>query len=140
MWSSSYEQEFAGLSGQRVWEVWSDVDRWSSWQGDVEYARIDGAFTEGATIAFKPKGGPRVRVELTDVQAPARYVDVTHFPLARMIDEHELVETAEGVQIRNTVTMAGPLAFLWRKLVGEAVAKSLPDQTARLVERGREAT
>jgi hypothetical protein len=78
-----------------------------------------------------------VRIELVDVQAPSRFVDVTHFPLARMVDTHELVETEEGLEIRNSLRMEGPLAFVWRKLVGEGVAKSLPEQTARLVEHAR---
>jgi hypothetical protein len=137
MWSSSHAEKFEGLSRERVWEVWTDVDQWSAWQDDVEYARIEGAFTTGAVIRFKPKGGPKVRIELTDVQAPLRYVDTTYLPLARMVDVHELVQTEDGLEVRNTLTMTGPLAYVWRKLVGEGVARSLPEQTARLVDRAR---
>jgi Polyketide cyclase / dehydrase and lipid transport len=139
MWSSTYEQKVTGVTRQRVWDVWTDVDRWSSWQDDVEYAHLEGSFSTGSVIRFKPKGGPKVRIELTDVRAPSRFVDVTRFPLARMVDAHELVETAEGLEIRNTLSMEGLLAFVWRKLVGEGVAKSLPEQTARLVDQARRA-
>lgn len=79
MWSSSYSQKVTGVNRQRVWEVWTDVDRWSTWQDDVEYAHLEGKFATGTVIRFKPKGGPRVRIELTDVQAPSRFVDVTRF-------------------------------------------------------------
>jgi hypothetical protein len=139
MWSSTFSQKVTGVSGQHVWAVWTDVEGWSSWQDDVEYAHLEGRFSQGAVIRFKPKGGPTVRIELIDVEAPSRFVDVTRFPLARMVDAHELVETDEGLEIRNTLSMEGPLAFVWRKLVGEGVAKSLPEQTTRLVEQARSA-
>lgn len=140
MWSSEYTAKVTGVSAQDVWGVYADVDGWSSWQDDVEWARlVEGDFATGSTIRFKPTGGPKVRIELSEVQAPHRFVDTTHFLLARMVDIHEFVETADGLEIRNVVSMAGPLAFLWCKLVGEAVAKGLPEQTARLVEQARRA-
>ena len=137
MWSSTYDTRVAGLSSERLWDVWTDVDRWSSWQDDVEYARLEGRFEKGTSIRFKPKGGPKVRLELAEVEPRSSFTDVTRFPLARMVDRHELIDADGELEIRNTLTMDGPLAYLWRKLVGEGVAKSLPDQTARLVERAR---
>jgi hypothetical protein len=80
-------------------------------------------------------GGPKVRIELSEVKAPSRFVDVTRFPSARMVDVHEFVQSDEGVEIRNTTSVEGPLAWVWRKLVAEGVADSLPEQTARLVAR-----
>jgi hypothetical protein len=139
MWSSTYRQTITGVSRQKVWDAWTDVERWPAWQDDVEYAHLEGDFSEGSVIRFKPKGGPKVRIDLVDVQAPSRFVDVTRFPLARMTDTHEVVETAEGLEIRNTLRMEGPLAFVWRKLVGEGIARSLPEQTTSLVEHARSA-
>jgi hypothetical protein len=52
-----------------------------------------------------------------------------------MVDVHEFVESDGGVEIRNTTSMDGPLAWVWRKLVAEGVANSLPEQTSRLVAR-----
>src|SRR4051812_48775759 len=101
MWSTTYEARFTGVDAGRVWAVWTDVDRWSTWQDDVETAHLEGAFTKGSTIRFKPKGGPRVRIELTEVEAPWRYVDVTYLPLGRMHDTHELVVEGDELVVRN---------------------------------------
>jgi Polyketide cyclase / dehydrase and lipid transport len=139
MWSSTYTQTVVGIDAQRVWETYADVDRWSDWQPDVEYAHLEGTFDSGAVIRFKPKGAPKLRIELTEVHAPTRFVDTTRFPLARMIDVHEFVETSDGLEIRNRVSIVGPMAWVWRKLVGEGVAKGLPEQAARLVEQVRRA-
>lgn len=133
MWTRSYSKTVDGMSAAQVWKVWSDVDRWHTWQGDIEYARMNGPFETGGTFKFKPKGGPDLTLELSEVRPNERFVDVTRFPLARMVDSHELIERAGGLEIRTTVRMEGPLAFLWRKLVGEDVVKSLPAQTDNLI-------
>lgn len=135
MWTKSYSHRVKGLSAERVWDVWTDVNRWHLWQDDVEYAKIDGAFEAGKKFAFRPKGGPNLQLELTAVEPQSVFVDVTRFPLARMIDSHELIDHGDELEIRSTITLEGPLAFLWRKLVGEGVAKGLPEQTRRLIER-----
>jgi Polyketide cyclase / dehydrase and lipid transport len=135
MWSSTYTQSVTGVSRERVWDVYSDVESWPSWQDDVQYARLEGPFETGGVIRFKPKGGPKVRIDLTEVSAPSRFVDTTRFLLARMVDVHELVESDDGLEIRNTTSVEGPLAWVWRKLVAEGVADSLPEQTSRLVAR-----
>ena len=133
MWTQSYSKTVSGLSAAQVWKVWSDVDRWHVWQDDIEYARMNGPFETGGSFRFKPKGGPNLTLELSDVQPNASFVDITRFPLARMVDSHELIARGDALEIKTTVRMEGPLAFLWRKLVGEDVVKSLPAQTESLI-------
>lgn len=133
MWSRSYSKTVHNLDAPEVWKVWSDVDRWHLWQDDIEYARLDGEFVTGGRMRFKPRGGPELTLELTEVRAPLVFTDVTRFPLARMIDSHELTAREDGLEIRSTIRMEGALAFLWRKLVGEGVVKGLPQQTEKLI-------
>src|SRR6187399_554845 len=121
MWTQSYSQTVKDLSAERVWNVWTDVNQWHTWQDDVGYARLDGEFESGKKFAFRPKGGPNVQLELTDVRKNSLFVDVTRFPFALMIDSHELIERGDELEIKSTITMQGPLAFLWWKLVGEGV-------------------
>lgn len=133
MWSRTYSKTVRKLEASRVWKVWSDVNRWHFWQDDIDYARLEGEFVTGGRLRFKPRGGPALTLELTDVRAPSTFTDVTRFPLARMIDSHELVASADGLEIRTTIRMEGALAFLWRRMVGEDVARSLPQQTEKLI-------
>jgi hypothetical protein len=133
MWSRTYSKTVRKLEASRVWKVWSDVNRWHFWQDDIDYARLEGEFVTGGRLRFKPRGGPELTLELTEVRAPSTFTDVTRFPLARMIDSHELVASADGLEIRTTIRMEGALAFLWRKMVGEDVARSLPQQTEKLI-------
>jgi uncharacterized protein YndB with AHSA1/START domain len=138
MWTRTYSQHVRDVPAAQLWKVWTDVDRWPEWQGDVAHARLEGDFAAGQFFRFQPKGGPRLRIELTEVVPGRRFVDVTRFPLARMVDSHELVPHPDGgVEVKTTLMMQGPLSFLWSKVVGEDVAASLPQQTSHLVERAR---
>src|SRR5712664_2318172 len=139
MWSRSYSKTVKGLTAATVWAVWADINQWHTWQDEIEYARVDGAFEVGTVFRFKPKGGPRINIELTRVEANAVFVDLTRFPLARMHDSHELIDRGDALEIRTTISVDGPLAFVWRKLVAESVAKGMEVQTERLIERARHA-
>jgi hypothetical protein len=139
MWSRTYSRTAKDLTAAQIWNVWTDVNRWQAWQDDIEYARLDGEFRVGNVILFKPKGGPKISIELTAVESNSRFVDLTRFPLAGMYDSHELIERGDEVEIRTTISVGGPLSFVWRKLVVEDVAKGMKEQTERLIERARHA-
>lgn len=135
MWTKSYSKTVEGLSAARVWKVWTDVNQWHTWQDDIDYAMLDGPFGKGNVVRFKPKGGPMIKLELTEVKANSFFVDLTRFPLAKMYDVHELIDHGAALEIKSTIRMEGPLSFLWRKLVGENVAAGLEKQTERLIEK-----
>jgi hypothetical protein len=139
MWTKSYSTTVKGIDVDRLWSVWSDVDGWNRWQTDLDYAKLDGAFAAGSTFVLKPKGGPRVRIELQTVEPKRRFVDLTRFPLARMYGEHEFIARGDEVEIRTSVSVEGALGFLWRRLVAEGVARSLEEQTRGLVAQARAA-
>jgi hypothetical protein len=137
MWTKSYSTTVKGIDVDRLWRVWSDVDAWNRWQGDLDFAQLEGTFTAGSTFLLKPKGGPKVRIELLTVEPNRRFVDLTRFPLARMYGEHEFIARGDEVEIRTSVSVEGALGFLWRKLVAEGVARSLEEQTRGLIARAR---
>ena len=64
-----------------------------------------------------------------------RYVDLTCFPLATMTGSHELIANGEHLEIRTTMSVRGPLAFLWVRLVARGIVSGLPQQTHALIER-----
>jgi len=128
---------FEGVAPAQVWRVWSDVNRWQAWQPDIEYAKLDGPFEAGQVFRFRPKGGPELRLEITEAKPHAGYTDLTRFPGAKMLDSHELLDHGDRIEIRNTLTVTGRLGFLWRKLVAESVAAGIEDQTRRMVEQAR---
>ena len=86
---------------------------------------------------LKPKGGPKVNIEITSVESNKAFADLTRFPLAKMRGLHEFVDHGDELEIRTTMSIEGPLSFVWRKLVAEGVANGLEAQTESLVNRAR---
>jgi hypothetical protein len=76
-------------------------------------------------------------IELTPVEPNAAFTDLTRFRLARMLDSHELISRDGALEVRTTITLSGPLAFLWRKLVVDKIVSDPPHQTERLLQRAR---
>ncbi len=137
MWSKSYSKRVKGLDAGQIWKVWTDINQWHKWQDDIEYAKLDGEFQKGSIFLFKPKGGPKIKIELTEVKENSVFVDLTRFPLARMYDSHEIIDHGDELEIKTTIRIAGPLSFLWRKVVAEDVANGMEEQTEKLIERVR---
>ena len=137
MWTKSYSRSVENLNATQVWAVWTDVNQWHTWQDDIEYAKLNGEFEKGNVIHFKPKGGPNIKLELTEVKPDSVFIDLTRFPLAKMFDSHELIDHGDNLEIKSTIRIEGPLSFLWRKLVAENVANGLKEQTERLIEKVR---
>jgi hypothetical protein len=139
MWQATYEQCFPGLTKEAVWSTWTDVNGWSKWDKETDYATLSGCFEEGASFVLKPKGGPKVNIKLTSVAPLKGFTDVTRFPLARMYDVHEMESAAEGLVLKSTIRVEGPLAWLWRRLVAQGVAAGVPKQMNALAQYARDA-
>lgn len=137
MWSKSYSKTVKGLKVEEVWGVWTDVNNWHTWQNDIEYAKLDGDFKVGSVFQFKPKGGPKVSIELFKVEPNKMFVDLTRFPLAKMYGTHEFIARGEELEIRTTMSIEGPLSLVWRKIVTEGIVDSLEEQTEKLIEKVR---
>jgi len=135
MWCKTYSKKVKGLKAEQVWKIWTDVNQWNIWQSDIEWAKLDGEFKVGNTFLLKPKGSPKVRIEILSSEINKSFTDLTRFPLAKMYGVHEFIHHGEELEIRTTMSIKGPLSFLWRKLVAEGVADGMETQTDSLIKR-----
>ena len=126
------------LAKSQIWKVWEDINRWHLWDTDIEYARMTQPFQSGSSFVLKPKGGPKVKITLAQVELGTSFTDMASFPLATMYSIHTLRETSGGLEIAHTVRVEGALGFLWWKLVAGKVAAGMEEQTNRMVQRARE--
>jgi hypothetical protein len=137
MWSKSSSKLYAGVSMESVWRLWSDVNDWSSWHDDLDHVKMSGEFAVGNHFLLKPKGAPEFKIRIVDMEPGRKFTDCTTFFGAKMYDTHELEETESGLRLTNTLRLTGPLAFLWRKLVAENVAGTVPQENDALIARAR---
>ena len=122
-------------SPARVFALWSDAAGWPAWDPDLESASLDGPFAPGGRGALKPRGGPRTRIELTEAVPGRAFTAVSSLPLCRMVFEHRIEPLgagAEACRVTHSVRFAGPLAGLFRRLVGPTIRRGLPGTMAGL--------
>lgn len=125
MWTKSHSVVTKEVRKEQMWNLFADVNSWHTWDRGIEYARLEGSFEKGNFFILRPKGGPNVKVKLLETEKNTMFLDVTSFPLAKMYDKHTFEETPQGLRVTNTITVTGPLGFLWRKLVAQKIADSL---------------
>ena len=140
MWTKSYSKKVVGLSAAEVWNIWTDVNSWSQWQTDTQSAQMSGDFAVGNSFVLHPKGGPKVTIAIVDVQPNRAFTDMTSFPLAKMYGKHEFLIDGDALEIKTTMSVSGPLAFLWAKLVAEGIVKGIPQQTDELIAAAKAST
>lgn len=99
---------------------------WPEWNTDTEWVRLDGPCETGATGRLKPKGGPAVRFTVTSWVPGERFVDVSSLVGARLTFDHTTRPTSDGgTRVDVAVTLTGPLAPVWRAIMGRGIAASL---------------
>lgn len=134
MWSKTYTTTTDRVNARQMWRLLADVNNWHTWDDGIEYAAITGPFERGNSFILKPKGAPRVKIQLIETVENRKFTDLTRFPLARMYGEHLLEETPDGLRITTTMKVEGPLGFFWRKIVAEGIVQGLEADTAKQIE------
>lgn len=118
-----------------VWEkAYADAGAWPKWNAELKSAELDGPLRQGATAKIVFKTGLRLRFEVVEFEEGRLFTDESRLPGARMGHRH-LLEPAEngGSRLTNTIYIEGPLAPLWRRVMGPRAARTLPDAQRRAI-------
>src|SRR5579859_728907 len=134
MWTRSHAIVTKEVTKEQLWKLFANVNEWHTWDEGVEYAKLEGEFEKGNHFLLKPKGGPKVKIELVETVQNRKFTDLTRFPLAKMYGEHVFEDTSEGLKITTTMKVEGLLGFLWRKVVAQGIVNSLPSEMANQVK------
>jgi hypothetical protein len=137
MWIRSFSKVYSGIRKEDIWQLWTDINNWPKWHGDLDFCKMEGTFKVGNHFLLKPKGIKPVKIVLTEIKEGRKFTDCTTFFGAKMYDTHALEEIPEGLQLTNTLVVTGPLKWLWIKLVAQNVADTVPDEMEALVKLAR---
>ena len=137
MWEFEHSVQ-APASRERIWELWTDISGWPSWNPGVGRAELDGPLTEGASGTVRGVGGPTSTLKVLAIEPGRRLVTEASERFMRLRFDHELAD-GEGGQLRIThrVRMTGLATPLMRRTVGARLERSIPAAVAGLVERAR---
>ena len=136
MWQHDFEHR-TDLPVAAIWPILADVARWAEVDHNIERIKIDAPPGVGVPFTLKPKGGPTLSFVIGDFVAPTTYSDICRMPLARMKTLHSLEAAGPGTVMRVRITITGPLARLWGRMVGRTHAAGLPAQTERILAAAR---
>jgi hypothetical protein len=112
-----------------IWDsAYARADDWLKWNPELERATLDGPLREGAEARIVFRSGLRLRFLVTEFEDGRLFTDEARLPGARMGHRHLLEPgTGGGSRLTNTIFIEGPLTGIWRRILGPAAARTLPD-------------
>jgi hypothetical protein len=124
------------VSPAEVWEqAYADADAWPRWNDELKSAKLDGPLRLGTSAKIVFETGLRLRFRVVEFEQGRLFTDEARLPGARMGHRH-LVEPSAGggSRLTNTIYIEGPLAPLWRRIMGPRAARTLPAAQRAIIE------
>jgi hypothetical protein len=116
-----------------VWRRYVDVEHWSDWsRHGVEWSRLDGPFEVGSKGKSKAPGLPAATFRLVAVEPDAHFVTEVRLPGGRLRFEHVIEPSEAGSRITHRVSVDGPLAVLYARILRRGTERAVPDGVDRL--------
>jgi hypothetical protein len=133
--TSSLEAEVAPGA---IWErAYRDAAAWPRWNAELRSARLDGPLAAGAKARIVFRTGLRLRFRVVEFEDGRLFTDEARLPGAQMGHRHLVESAGDGARLTNTIYVDGPLAALWRRVLGPAAARTLPDAQRAVVDLAR---
>ena len=125
-----------GAAPAAIWErAYADAEAWPDWNAEIKRASLDGPLALGATAKIVFGTGLRLRFRVVEFEDGRLFTDESRLPGARMGHRHLVEPSADGgSRLTNTIYLEGPLAPFWRRILGPAAARTLPDAQHSVVD------
>jgi Polyketide cyclase / dehydrase and lipid transport len=118
-----------------VWEMaYADAAAWPKWNAEIKRAELDEPLALGARAKIVFTTGLRLRFRVVEFEPGRLFTDESRLPGARMGHRHLVEPTPNGSRLTNTIYIDGTLAPLWRRIMGPAAARALPNAQRAAVE------
>ncbi|WP_371407701.1 SRPBCC family protein [Kribbella sp. NBC_00662] len=123
-------------SPERVWEVFSDVERWPDWTPTVDSVeRLDaGRIHIGARTRIRQPKLPVAVWEVTELKDGEYFEWVSKAPGIKTTGGHRVISTPEGTVATATIIQEGPLGWLFGRLYAGLTRRYIATETAKLKE------
>jgi Polyketide cyclase / dehydrase and lipid transport len=130
--TSSLDTEAAPAA---VWaKAYVDAASWPLWNRELKRATLDGPLAQGAEAKIVFRTGLRLRFRVVEFEDGRLFTDEAPLPGARMGHRHLVEPMATASRLTNTIYIEGPLAGLWRRILGPAATRSLPGAQQAIVD------
>lgn len=114
-----------------VWKLWTDINRWSTWNPGLDQATLVGPFVSGAQFSMTPSGQDAMTSRITNVEEGSAFTDDTVLGDICVTVEHRIVPQEDGLLgIVYSARVTGPGA----EHIGAAITEDFDDVLAALVK------
>lgn len=134
-WETTSELE-AEVAPAAVWrDAYVDAGAWPRWNSEIRSAELDEPLALGASARILFRTGLRLRFRIVEYEEGRLFTDEARLPGARMGHRHLIEPSGSGdSRLVNTIYIEGALAALWRRVLGPAATRALPDAQRAVVE------
>ena len=119
----------------QIWKVWEDVEKWKTWDQEIELSRIDGPFQAGTTGCTKFVGTPLFKTLLTQVEPHQLVVQEAHLSFAKVISYQSMNHVAGKTQVTFQVEIRGLLSLFYAWMLGRFIKKKVPAEMEKMLQR-----
>ena len=121
---------------QAVFSRWADPATWAEWDPEVAWATCSSPVELGARGRLKPASGPASSFTVSAFEADRVFTYTAKLPGAKLVFEHHVAATEDGIEVAVQIRLDGPMAKVWSALMGaglrDAAASSLDGLLAHL--------
>ena len=118
----------AAVEPAAIWAAaYADVSAWPLWNAEIKRAQLDRKLGPGAEAKVAFRSGLRLRFRVVEFEDGHLFTDEARLPGARMGHRHVVEpDAAGGSRLTNTIYIDGPLAGVWRRILGPPATRALP--------------
>jgi uncharacterized protein YndB with AHSA1/START domain len=122
-----------------LWQAWTDMPRFPSWDPREEETTLDGPFGVGVTGWSKQRGTPRSPFTVTAVEPGRPWQVQTPLPAGKLVIDHVLHDARGGrLRLVKRYEAQGPMAIPFRLYYARKIRRETPMSFAALAaEAGR---
>lgn len=126
---------------EAIFALWADIDNWAAYDTGIEWSKLKDSFSAGGHYTLKPKGGPKVRATILVVELNKRFIDVSHLLGAELKFDHTITTQRSGTTtVGITMTISGPLGWIWKRILGKNQQSDLEQSTANLIAKAEKSS
>ena len=126
-------------SPEKIFAIYSDVENWKSWDSEVISSSLDGSFKAGSIGSLKPKSGPKSKILIETVIPNISFCVSSKLPLCLMRFGHDLEKKGDYTLVTHSIHFSGPLSFLFKRLIGNQISKTLAHSLNGLKQKAEKA-
>lgn len=128
------------ITTEDIWNLWSDVNNWTSWDKGLEECQLTGDFVVGATFSLRPLGGKDLTTTIIEAIPHQKFVDKTEMPFGTIQVTHEILSADEGLTVKHSIDadIHPEKIELFEKTLWGKWQKGLPNSVENIVRMAEE--